>query len=60
MLCGLKRVSESTFDNDPKAIVPAVDDVAIAPALDDTQLDKLSDSMLDEASGGVTTGGGCS
>jgi len=44
--------------NDPKnptESIPGADDQPIVPALDDTQLDKLSDSMLDEASGGVTS-----
>ena len=47
--------------SDPKSPVdPAAekDNQANPPGLKDSQLDELADSVLDEVSGGVTTGGG--
>ena len=38
--------------------VPVTDNQPNAAPLNDAQLDELSDSMLDQASGGVTSGGG--
>jgi hypothetical protein len=51
--------------NDPKnpteqVVIPGTDGQATVPTLDDTQLDAISDDMLDQASGGVTSGGGAS
>ena len=44
--------------NDPKNPIPGADGQPDPTALNDAQLDELSDSMLDQASGGVTSGGG--